>query len=364
MKITRSSVCSLKFLNKRKSDILNTIIEEYSKAVNYYITILSDTSLKQGQFIDTFTINSFEHDWMTHRLKKNACREAVGMLVGYQTKKKSNNRVKIPRHYGKKMIITSTCFTFGEKSAEFDWLHLYSNGLEIVDIPYKRHKHFNKLLSRGKLNNTITISKEKIQFSFEIETGKKKDIKTLVGVDSGINALASCTNGKQYGTDIKECINRIKRCKYGSKGQQKARRALKQRLDEVSKELVSLGDLLVIENLLNITKNVKRRLTKNIRRSIGSWNIRYFHNRLKMDCENKNVSYRTVAPFYTSIKCPVCGFTDRTNRSLERFKCGCCGHTANADLNAALNILERFVTGMYGSCYQSLFDKTSILKIT
>jgi len=34
-----------------------------------------------------------------------------------------------------------------------------------------------------------------------------------------------------------------------------------------------------------------------------------------------------------------------------------CYHTDNADINAALNILARFITGKYGSCYKPLMSR-------
>ena len=86
-KIVRSSKCSLKFTNQGKIEKIKVILEEYSKAVNYYIDRLKDWELKEGQFIETSIINSFQHEWMTHRLKKNACREAVGMVILLYRKK-------------------------------------------------------------------------------------------------------------------------------------------------------------------------------------------------------------------------------------------------------------------------------------
>lgn len=42
----------------------------------------------------------------------------------------------------------------------------------------------------------------------------------------------------------------------------------------------------------------------------------------------------------TSRRCPVCGYTTADNRTNQaRFHCVLCGHTANADVNAACNIL-------------------------
>jgi len=50
------------------------------------------------------------------------------------------------------------------------------------------------------------------------------------------------------------------------------------------------------------------------------------------------------------ISCGMAAF--RTNRLGEVFVCSVCAHTENADINAAKNILNRFVTGKYGSCYR------------
>ena len=86
--------------------------------------------------------------------------------------------------------------------------------------------------------------------------------------------------------------------------------------------------------------------------NIGTWNWKYWLNRLEAQCELNRISFRTVAPYYTSTTCPVCGHSDRGNRSGEMFLCLKCGHTDNADVNAGKNILNRFLTGQYGVCYK------------
>ena len=54
---------------------------------------------------------------------------------------------------------------------------------------------------------------------------------------------------------------------------------------------------------------------------------------------------RQTAPVpaaYTSQTCPVCGHVNAANRqSQAEFVCVACGHAANADTNAAINILRR-----------------------
>ena len=49
-----------------------------------------------------------------------------------------------------------------------------------------------------------------------------------------------------------------------------------------------------------------------------------------------------VSPRYTSQTCNSCGAINKENRnSQSRFECGCCGFVADADVNAAKNILEK-----------------------
>ena len=58
--------------------------------------------------------------------------------------------------------------------------------------------------------------------------------------------------------------------------------------------------------------------------------------------EEQGVTTTEVQAVYTSQMCDHCGYTDRKNRqSQAKFKCQCCGHTCNANVNAAFNILQR-----------------------
>ena len=174
----------------------------------------------------------------------------------------------------------------------------------------------------------------------------------MIGVDTGMTALAALSTGKLLGTDIKDHIARAKRCSYGSKGHKRASRALKQVMDEVAKKTILDTDLVVVENLKGISANTKLKgcLSQNMRSSIGKWNQRYWIGRLEQNCERNRVSFRSVPAWNTSITCPICGLTDKRNRlSQELFRCQTCGHSDNADVNAAKNILNRFLTGQYGA---------------
>lgn len=58
--------------------------------------------------------------------------------------------------------------------------------------------------------------------------------------------------------------------------------------------------------------------------------------------EEQGLTITEVQPAYTSQMCAHCGYVDRKNRPNQKtFRCRCCGHTCNADVNAAFNILQR-----------------------
>ena len=126
-------------------------------------------------------------------------------------------------------------------------------------------------------------------------------------------------------------------------------------MDEAVKKIIGLGpQLIVVERLknLNYKTKIRRRLNKTMRRSLGSWNYRYWLDRIQLSCEENRVSFRSVNPAYTSQQCSSCSHTERKNRSGEVFRCVKCDYSDNADINAAKNILDRFLQGPYGALYK------------
>jgi putative transposase len=362
MKLIRSSKCSLKFATTSKLQNLRKLLTEYGRVCNIFIDYFwKNGTLSKSELLKDI-VNLPQDTWLTARLRKVAAREAIDMIHSVKERWKDKPcKISMPVHKGRRAYVSCTIADLQEKedSKEFDaWLHLNSIGENIIlDLPIKFHKHFNKLALQGKRLNSYILTDKYVQFSFEIDVGHKKEGTSATGIDTGIKALASLNNGNQYGLDIEACIERIKRCAHGSKGQKQARRAFKQRIDEVVQEIVKefkYIDLVVVEKLknMNYKSKLKRRLSKNMRRSIGTWAYRYWLKRLEQDCEVNRAGFRTVAPFYTSQTCPSCGHVDRGNRVGQVFRCLSCGHTGNADVVGARNILARFLTGLYGARYK------------
>jgi hypothetical protein len=387
MKIVRSSKCTTKWMTAEKRSTLRRVLEEYGRVVNLFIDHFWEMDSPPIKAELLKPIVDLPETWLTARLRKVAAREALDLISSSRSsckvrreemQEEENLRFRqgkfnqchklrrkletlvptIPHHSGRTMSVSTTIANLRdpEDTMEFDaWLEIRCVGDGVsIDIPIRFHRRFKKLEARGRQMQAYVISLDWVQFAFEIETGPKREGKMVVGIDTGIKHLAALSTGEMLGSDIEPIIERIKRCKHGSKGQQRARMALRQRIDEVARDITAREDLdiVVVERLAGIGKKtkVRRRLTKDMRRSIGAWNYRYWLNRLKWRTEDDRVGFRSVPAWNTSNTCPCCGDSDRGNRpSQDVFRCRSCGHTGRADTIAAENIERRFLSGKYGT---------------
>ena len=375
MQIIRSTKCSLRFATDNKHQQWRRFLVEYVRVVNLYIYQFWFNTPKNNNELNKCVLDTIGSTWITQRAKACAARQALGMVLGVRAriatarknKEKCKKTPKKPVLRKLKAELSSLCasLSISKNAHGFNaWLHLSSLGDKIsLDLPIKFHKHYHELAQIGKRCNQFTITEDYIQIAFEITVEPKLPPTGCAAVDSGINVLASVSTQEQYGTDVKEKIYRIKRCKHGSKGQQRARRALKQYIDITAKQVYTMEDLtlLVVEKLKNITKNTKKnkKVGRDTRYLLGSWNVRYWLNRLEMGCERNRVSFRTVPAYNTSTTCPSCRHRCKGNRKGVIFKCLKCGHEGNADLIASDEILDRFLKSKYGDGCTRLPSKLS-----
>lgn len=346
MKVVRSTRCSLAGMTRSKREGLRPLLTEYGRVANHFIDKFwtrkwSKTELtKENIVFDT---------WLSARLRKVAAREAIDMVAA--TRERDGRWAHKPVHKGKRMHVSSTIASMSpsKDAREFDaWLHLSSMGRGIVmDLPVRFHRHYHTFANDPAAHRleSYIVTEDTVQLAFEADVGSPRREGPEFGVDTGINTLAALSDGTRLGTDIKPMVERIKRCRPGSKGQKRARRALHQRIAEVAKEVTSLNPrLLVAEDLIFLShgRTTHRRVSKNMRRSLGAWAYRDWLDRLRQACEANRVRFEQVPPAYTSQRCHVCGHTERGNRKGEVFCCRKCGYAGNADVNAAKNLLIRF----------------------
>ena len=157
---------------------------------------------------------------------------------------------------------------------------------------------------------------------------------------------------------------RIERCKKNSKGQIKLyhqfgrlkfREAVRNRNEchRITTEIVRCYSFIAAENLRipNMTRSAKGTLEepgKNVAAKSGlnrsaleqTWGV--ILNQLEYKADWYGRTFVKVDPKHTSQECSGCGFVDSGNRDRKyrkRFVCQSCGMVADADTNAARNVL-------------------------
>ena len=355
MKIARSSKTTLKFATRKKRELLERIMKEYSRVVNIFIEMFWGNPFTR-QMLLAPVINAPE-TWLSARMRQCAAREALGMIDCAEESAKVKGTVPIkPVHTSQKMILSAQVVKIEKGRNSFDlWLVLSSIGEGIkIYLPLKRHRHFN-FFANWKMSNSVVIHQNDVQFSFEIETGPKKNAGPQIGIDVGINHLLATSEGELLGSEVRLLIQKIKNKRQGSKAYQKAKKTLSYYLHKTVKEFFKTHDLLlvVVEHLQGLKQGKQPNRGKEFRKTLSNWNYRELLDIIQMRTEENRVCFRSVNPYKTSQQCPICSHTERGNRSNEKFCCLRCGYSEQADLVGARNILDRFISGQYGAAFQA-----------
>lgn len=182
----------------------------------------------------------------------------------------------------------------------------------------------------------------------------------VLGVDLGIVNLATTSDGKAYSgekcTKIRQKYAKVKAVlqsvgtysakKHLRKISGRERRFKKDTNHCISKEIVQTAKdtnrAIAMEDLSGIREGVT--VSKAVRESIGKWAFLELRNFIEYKAKLIEVPVIPVDPRNTSRECSACGHIDKKNRKNQAsFVCLECGHTENADYNAAKNIASRAV---------------------
>ena len=194
-----------------------------------------------------------------------------------------------------------------------------------------------------------------VKFCFETDDPQKVDGKVL-GIDRGIRHLAVTSDGRFFsGSQIRGSQRRYlhNRMTLQAKGTKSAKRRLVRmtgREKRFSKDVnhgVAKGlaetpgvGTFVLEDLSGIRQ---RRRGRRLNKRISSWPFWQLEMFLGYKATALGKSVETVDARYTSQGCSRCGCVSKNNRSKSRFLCVRCGMHMHADLNAAVNIRDRWI---------------------
>ena len=207
-----------------------------------------------------------------------------------------------------------------------------------IFLPVKKTRHFNKLLERGALVNSVLISDSDVQFCFDIPDPPPVEDGWVLGIDIGQTDALSCSNGQQIGVDphghtYKSICEKIARKRKGSKAFKRAQEHRTNFLHWCANQ-INWNGVSVLQR-----ENIRRmRDGRRWKRVQSAWSYAELFRVLDAKAEERGVRVSRLSPTYTSQRCSKCGYTKKSNRKRKRFVCVHCGNAMDADMNAALNL--------------------------
>jgi IS605 OrfB family transposase len=340
--------------NEQEQKQLKELMVAYNNACNYISQIafekkvFNNFSLHHLCYKDVRKIYNLPAQFTIYALAKVADAYKTELTKSHKEKRelslckfKKYSAVTYDYHllsYGKNNIISIKTLETGRLKV---FGHIYDNS----KIPF----------FKGEADLIYINKKFYIVQTIDVPTSKPKDIKDYLGIDLGIVKISTDSDGDYYSGDIIE----RKRLKYNLQRQRlqkvntkSSKRHLKKMSNKearfrkdvnhyISKQIVEKAEHtsqgIALENLVQFFD--KTRVRKEQRNSRASWSFFQLRNFINYKSILKGIPIVLVNPRDTSKRCNVCGCIDSNNRkSQSEFKCVSCGHTENADINAAKNI--------------------------
>lgn len=262
------------------------------------------------------------------------------------------------------IVLDSHCYTWFEKDGQ-GWLSVMSL------IPYKRLAI--PLNSNVKIEGTIRIilkdASVEVHYPKEI-TETKSCGSEILGVDKGYTEALTDSNGQRYGLDLGELLSkesdyrkdkyqkRAKLQKIAKKSETKRLNIEKNNLgkkklnkrksrfesnaqDLISKAVHSVVDKAEFIICEDLTKQIKgKKYSKNQNRRMAAWTKGIIRKSLESVSQRRGASLHNVNGAYTSQVLNSCGHFGV--RQGDRLYCKFCKVVVDSDINAAINILNRF----------------------
>lgn len=212
-----------------------------------------------------------------------------------------------------------------------------------------------------------------VVFSAEIEHKTPENFGPAVGIDRGIVRTLALSDGtfldmpkerlSVLDRRARKHQKKLSRCKRGSNRRNAARKLVARTKAKTARlrlhwnherttEIAATHGVVVIEALKtrNMTASAKGTVAEpgskvrqkaGLNRAILENGWHQFEVLISYKIAERGGELRKVNPAYTSQCCSSCGTVDSKSRENQSaFNCGHCGHSANADTNAAINVLK------------------------
>ena len=346
---------TLEYLQRKVNELNNSTDKKEIKQKQFYLNILDKC-------------NKFGFD----RLSRLALSRRNRTIKNYSEYPIEYKSLTFSGRSQKKSLVALNS-NFNSKINAFFNLAGFSSDNFYIPVKYAKDYH-GRMKSYWKKNHhyeyTVFFDEYRKQVSIiYVKDGERyiPEIRdNIIGIDvNSKHNLLSLSNGEIYNFDRKLledfCVlslhidnlkSKNKEYKTGKRKQRKLD-TLKNKINKYEENLIAsvckhLADEgyhhVVMENLDNsFGKNfVKDENDVNYNRRVKFLGLSSIKDKFEHIGRKYDIAVSLVHSAYTSKQCPVCGCIDDDNRKCqEAFKCVECGHEANADLNAAINIKNR-----------------------
>ena len=250
------------------------------------------------------------------------------------------------------------------------------HAIKIKGLPTIRLRRSLELPDAGSLK-ALTITRRGrrlfVNLTYAVERGSLPRSDAAVGIDMGVSDRMALSTGEALrrrqkpNGKLRRSQQRLSRCRKGSRRWKQRRATLanhqyrervrnRNECHRVTTELVRRFGLIAVEDLTikNMSASAKGTLDdpgKNVKQKAGlnrsiteqTWGI--LRQQLTYKAAWAGRELVVVDPKFTSQRCSGCGAVSAEHRQGKRYECAECGMTEDADVNAALNILHKALTG-------------------
>jgi len=364
-----SSKISLESANTGKLDNLALFITEYREAIAFYVDYLWTKCEidKQKYRVPKFVPSDIKppNTPLMARALKCAATQACGMVsarvkklaktqfIVKREQREGNPVAKLQSKYDRLVAklqkpksnmvlpeLNSICVNWETKKTNlFDAVVVISSiGKRYgkIAIPVKRTKHFNSLSGIGKQKSSFLLNKSHVNVRFDIQV-EQKTSGYVEGADQGMRTCVTLSDGQVTTSDI-HGHNLASICKKLSKKRKGSRafaRAQAHRTNYVNWSIKQLN--LVGIKQINLEKLRNMGKGKRVSRYLQTFAHKEIRTAMNKVCQLGGVRLVEQSNAYRSQRCSHCSLVHKSSRRGELFVCKGCGHTANADLNAAMN---------------------------
>ena len=275
--------------------------------------------------------------------------------------KRSKIKGKMPQKKSLTIRLVKTCFTLRGK--QLTLITSDKRHKEILHIPDYYRNIYENWKSKGA---TLSYCKKTKQFWIHIVFENPKEIKQIssakaertLGIDRGIYNPVVTSDVTLIGKSKEIRTIKSKYQYLRQQLQKKGTRSAKRRLRQIgskekrfvlntnhviSKKLAdSKYDVFVLEELKKIKS---KKYSHKFNRKLMNWSYFQFEQLLDYKANARGKIVVKVNPAYTSQTCSCCGKVAKEQRNRNWYTCSC-GHHQHADLNAAINIKNKYLNSL------------------